>query len=342
MIELIEDTVAYSDGMQNAWSGLASFKGQYYLTFRNAQYHTAVRSHILMVTSSDGCTWSPPVGFPTLDFLNYWHDNCQMYTFRDRLFLRVASLFQAPVGPQLVGQATVFSDDGDWWSEPDYSVPIGFLNWGTAEFEERLYGIFNPRNSMGTGVIAVSDDGLKWETIAPIYKSSFGLAITSAGEVFTIGVSAATKGKRGVVDRLFHSRFPFTSWDDSPLGVDIHAPFLAVINDRVVMAGRVNHEKHMVYEFGPQTAVFEFDGERFVEQFRLPPSYDCGYNGIVPSLENPAEALISDYRGYRIGAPPNRWYPNLVEERDGVTFARYEGDAVPAQADIHALRARVS
>lgn len=342
MIELLEDVVAYSDGRQNAWSGLAAFQGRYYLAFRNAQYHTGVRSHILMTTSSDGRQWSPAVGFPTLDFVHYWHDNCQMFTFRDRMFLRVAALLEPPAGPQLVGQSTVFTDDGQWWSEPDYSVPIGFLNWGTAEFEGRLYGLFNPRNSMGTGVIAVSDDGLKWETLAPIYKFSFGLSITATGEAFTIGASAATRGKRGVVDRLFRSRPPFTHWDDTPLGVDIHAPFLAVVNGKILMAGRINHEKHMAYEFGPQTAIFEFDGDTFVEQLRLPATYDCGYNGIVPSMHNPDEALISDYRGLRIGEPPNRWYPNLVDKRGDTVFARYEGDAIPARADIHALRLRLT
>jgi|GEM_PF-2119790 len=340
MVELIEDVIAFSDGRQNAWSGLAAFRGRYYLAFRNARYHTQVRSNILLVSSADGRAWSEPTGFPSLDFRLYWHDNCQMYVYHDRLFIRIASIFPAPVGPQLVGQVTIYSDDGEWWSEPDVSVPIGYLNWGTAEYDGILYGAFTPRNSMGVGVFAKSDDGLQWKTIAALPTIGYGLAITPDGEAFISGYTR-TPGKHGVSDRLLRARPPYEKWEESELGAEVHAPMLKVINGRVLLAGRINHEKHMRYEFGPQTAVFAFDGDRFVEQFRLPETYDCGYNGIAPSLDRPDEALISDYRGLRVGLPPNRWYPGLEEKRGDMLFSRYEGNAISARADIHALRVRV-
>jgi hypothetical protein len=193
---------------------------------------------------------------------------------------------------------------------------------------------------MGVGVFAKSQDGLQWETITPFDRWSFGLAMTPEGEAFTVGTNIIP-GKKGVANRLLRSRPPFTKWEESSLGVDIHAPMLGLVNGRVLMAGRIQHEHHLRYERGPCTAIFEFDGDRFVEQIRLPETYDCGYNQIVTALDRSDAAVISDYRGLRVGLPPNRWYPDLSEQRGDVIFARYEGHAIPAQADIHSLRIAV-
>ena len=342
MVELLDDLAVFSDGRHNAWTGMAAFRGRYYVAFRNALRHTCVRSSIFLITSQDGRSWSPPTSLPSLDYRWAWHDNCQMFVFRERLFLRAATLWPGPTGPDLVGQSTIFTEDGLWWSEPDWSVPVGFLNWGTATFEGKLYGCFVPRNTMGVGVLASSDDGLHWTTISSFGDSwAYGLAITPEGEAFTAGYTHSAD-KRGVCDRLLRSRPPFTRWSESPLGADVHAPMFGLVNERLLMAGRIGHEKHMRYELGPCTAIFEFDGERFVERVRLPETYDCGYNEIVPCMDRPQEALISDYRGLRVGLPPNRWYPGLEQRRGGALFSRYEGHAIPARADIHVLRVRVA
>jgi len=193
---------------------------------------------------------------------------------------------------------------------------------------------------MGVGVFAKSDDGLQWKTITALPAIGFGLTITPDGDALVSGYTR-TPGKIGVGDRLLRARPPFEQWEEGPLGADVHAPMLGFVNDRVLLAGRINHEKHIRYEFGPQTAIFAYDGRQFIEQCRLPESYDCGYNQIVASLDQSNEALISDYRGLRVGLSSDRWYPALEERRGEVLFSRYEGNAIPARADIHALRLKV-
>ena len=67
MVSLVSKRQLYSDGKHYAFTGIAHFKGRYFVVFRHASHHNSFDGKTWVTTSVDGETWDKPTPLPRLE-----------------------------------------------------------------------------------------------------------------------------------------------------------------------------------------------------------------------------------------------------------------------------------
>jgi hypothetical protein len=154
----------YSDGRHNAFTGLASFKGQLVCVFRSAQTHVSLDGVIRLIYSAPNGEWMPlssSIEMPASDLRDP-----KVIAFQDRLLVYFA---QRPVSqPEARVSMAAISPDGRSLQAPVKLTGIleNAWLWHAAGFNGVLYGT------------AYRPTGTPRYTEAHLYRSTDGFAWT--------------------------------------------------------------------------------------------------------------------------------------------------------------------
>ena len=161
----------YSDGLHNAFTGMARLDGRVFVCFRSGENHVAPGSGIRVIASSDMDRWETAhfVSNSTLDYRDP-----KLVCFDGELRTYFASVPFRGGRPDSARRVTmvVRSNDGRKFGKPEplTGLPKGVWLWHVASQGEFLYGTGYSRASSGlyVGTLFRSKDGIAWEWLADL------------------------------------------------------------------------------------------------------------------------------------------------------------------------------
>ncbi|MFA7159629.1 MAG: sialidase family protein [Kiritimatiellia bacterium] len=229
----------FSDGMHNAFTGLAFFKERHFLAFRHAVRHSAPPGSQFMMTSPDGESWTllkntvfpaPPALPPgeQMDsrdnyFLNL-ENELRLYSFASPPFLPAEDRYMLP------HYSTVqVTRDGDTWTAPR-AVMEGVILWKPIFWREKFWCAGYRRDKEAGYVVELyrSEDGFEWTR---------GELISGGTETFLLPMGDDTlrafvrAEKPPYYMKIMESRAPFEDWREKAIIPRIiQAPHVEKVN----------------------------------------------------------------------------------------------------------------
>jgi hypothetical protein len=297
----------FHNGEHNAFTDLARFRDQLYLTFRSCPDGHMVNntaSVIIMRSSDDGATWRQVHRFSVKD-----RDTRDPHflVFRDRLFVYTGTWYSGPgkIEPKdydmnrMLGFAA-WSDDGTAWNSPVLlEGTFGHYIWRAASFGGKAYlcGRRKPGFDIGPkgegdkvqSLMLESDDGLIWKKRASFAESAgdeTAFLFGQDGDVLAIGRHGGGKNAQ-----LLRSKPPYIEWDRKSLDRPVGGPLLAKWGDHIIVGGRKTTK-----EAGAKTSLCWLVGDELKEFAELPSGGDNSHPGFV-ALSN-TRALVSYYSSH--------------------------------------------
>ncbi len=161
----------YSDGLHNAFTGLARFDGRVFLCFRSAENHLTAGSGIRVIASDDMDQWETAhfVSEPTHDYRDP-----KLVCLDGELRTYFAAVPFRDGRPDSAQRASMVmrSKDGHVFDAPEplVGLPQGTWLWHVASQGDTLYGTGYGRAADGQylGTLFRSQDGIAWERLADI------------------------------------------------------------------------------------------------------------------------------------------------------------------------------
>ena len=161
----------YSDGLHNAFTGMAKFDERVFICFRSAEDHMTPGSGIRVIASGDMAQWGPAhfVSESTHDYRDP-----KLVHFDGELRTYFAAIPFRDGRPDSARRASVVvrSKDGQHFGEPEplVGLPQGMWLWHVASQGDTLYGTGYRRAANGQylGTLFRSQDGIGWDRVADI------------------------------------------------------------------------------------------------------------------------------------------------------------------------------
>lgn len=281
---------AYSDGMHNAFTDLAYWKGAYFLGFRHGASHMSMDGEIRVMKSADMKTWTPCA---TVDTFGDDRD-AKLVATDDTLYLYfgtwdlVHKSGRATPDRGSVRSYAAFTKDGATWSKVQGLYEPGFWLWRIryhdGAFYSAAYTAVRPTPPARETRILRSADGLDWALVSVLTTERMAgeadLLWRPDGAVWVLSRTGDAAGDA----EWFVSDSSMRTWTSKAIGAPIHSPVFAVWKDRVFVAGRD-------FRRGDSTTkIWEFKGGACREVVTLPSRGDTGYPGLVvdPATVNAA------------------------------------------------------
>jgi hypothetical protein len=299
----------YHDGWHNAVTDLARFGAHTYLAFRRAQRHANYPyGDVFVVRSRDLERWDVCAritsGFDDRDpKLLADGERLWLYFGSSRLEHETdgAPREKSPCRTDTYVSSTL---DGSAWEVPRRVCADDWL-WRPARFAEGYFGAAYgldraPSPPVREVWLYRSDDGLAWQRVVRLVGEGRGnetaLARTPDGRMLAV--------VRGAADEtlVLDAAAPFTSWRERRLAHRAHAPALAWVGGRLVLAGRDRAESGDAV-----TRLWALDlGDPDVAQSEwlldLPSGGDTSYCGLV--VEDEGTLLVSYYSQHEFAGEP--------------------------------------
>ena len=284
----------YEDGMHCAFTGMAKWKGGYYVSFRHAEQHDDVPYGDTFVIRSGN--------------LEDWHVCGKITTGQDDrdptlvaagncLFLYVGSAHTETAfvddeltkveGKGWLETCASYTEDGESWRTPVPVYKRGHFLWHLYRFEDGFY------SACKCGGFLRSDDGLNWEQISHFPQGVFGETALARLDDGCIVGAVRHRGSRQMIS-FVEAAPPYEEWSHWYARHRMSGPELAVIGGRIIGAGRTNAPFD---DTGKKTVttVHEIDiaNRRTTPLVDLPSGGDTGYPGMV--VEDNRTLLICYY-----------------------------------------------
>lgn len=208
-----------SDGQHNAFTGMAAFKGEYFLAFRNGPRHSGEASRQVLMSSRDGETWRTRhvKSFPAPESL----PQATPIDYRDSYLLplegelRIYSFALAPLLPTDEWMFPPHSNvqitrDGETWTEPQMVSKEAIL-WKPIFWQGAFWcGGYRRKPSVGHVIeLYQSDDGLSWRRHADMAEGSESCLVPVSGGYLRAFVRTE---KKPYHMEIWESRAPYTAW----------------------------------------------------------------------------------------------------------------------------------
>ena len=276
----------YSDGRHNAFTDIESWKGTYYVTFRNAASHARPGHYgdVLVIRSSDLESWevcarlSVGEGHDDRDpaLLNMG-DELGVFFASSSARVPGALLYEGPSSKsnRAIQSYGAFTSDGAVWSTPQPVYEPDMWVWQVEAFKGVYYGAV--QNLERRFWLIRSTDGRHWETVSEF--PSDALKPTEAGlwvtedEVMHMVIRALGNPNMALLGR---NEPPYKGWKLKELNYTVHSPVIRPVGDALWVAGRA-----------------------FTEQ--LPPS-------MVPPEPSPEKIESLTRRDERLAKSPQDWH----------------------------------
>lgn len=289
----------FDTGKHNAFTALAKFQGDYWLTFRSATDHNSGDGDLVVLRSKDGKAWSEAFR------LNVLPDDRdpQFLATEKRLFL----YDNAMRGPELTAFVT-YTDDGKTWSKPEPVYEPRFIMWKPTTFNGRHYAAVHKKEETGGGKgrtvhLVTSADGVKWDKISVIragnWESETTLYFTPKGRAV-----ALLRQKYGSPPaQVLEADAPYQEWKAKAPPVN-HFSGHCVRSFRGVTYVLSRTHDYKANRSG--TMVYVVEGDKLTPYCALPSGGDCAY---PEAAELGDDMLVSWYSSHE---GPTSIYTALV------------------------------
>jgi hypothetical protein len=295
----------YFNGEHNAFTDLARFNGQFYLTFRTCPDGHMVHptSSIVILTSQDGEDWREVHRFRVKD-----RDTRDPHflVFKGKLFVYTGTWYSGSTTlsredydlNKHLGYAAWTEDGLQWHSPVMLEGTFGHYIWRAASCDGKAYLCGRRKVDFEVGprgegqqvqsIMLESDDGLVFRKKA-VFQETDG---DETAFIFESDGSLLGVGRRGRASaQLLRAKPPYDVMERVDLERYVGGPLIVDWNGRVVVGGR-----NMETDRGPKTALYWLDENRLVQFAELPSAGDNSYPGFVALA--PDRALVSYYSSH--------------------------------------------
>lgn len=327
MPTILRQTTVTRDGYHNAFTDLVHWGDCYWVSYRHGTRHISPDGQCVLTVSVDRHRFEVAARVKVAG-------DC-----RDPKLIimpdgRLAMTFPAWMGGRAqrhLQQFVTFSRDGYHWDEPVPILDPHWWLWRVREHRGRFYGAAYTYRDRVTGEdrvystdFVVSDDLLNWEVLGPVGTGQLG----EADFIFQPDGEAWMISRCVDIPSAFFctAKPPYTHWESTPLGVNIHSPAMIQKDGQIYIAGRrdVVQEGDSTFPFHPQTLL----GKTFslgiwrvargiVEPvLRIPATGDCAYPGFIVDPEGRVCLSYYSQHAYHMGLAevPTRHDPSREGE----------------------------
>jgi hypothetical protein len=284
-----------SDGMHNAFTGLAYLDGKYYLAYRKAAGHVADSARQIIMVSDNGKKWTTMSDSCFSRNIDY--RDSYFLDLNDKLFLYS---FGTPVLKGVRQKPMVFlqtlNSGENKWSDPQV-IHRDSVIWKPIKLNDKFYGAAYFANDGLKSFLYSSDDGIHWKKGSLITKCSSEICFY-APENDRIIAFVRTESPPYYLE-VFQSKAPFESWlKINTIPMIIQGAHVFGINGKIYLMGRErpdyleseNREKPSLSQH--RTKVWRFEDNDLKEIIELPSSGDCSYPGTAVM---PDRSLLASY-----------------------------------------------
>ena len=302
--ELKELVKVYSDGMHNAFTDIAFWKEEYWLSFRTGTRHF-IRERddgvITVVRSADLYRWSRVArlrveGWDARDpKLLPWGSRLFLYTQCWSPSLRIHASF------------CFYTDDGASWQGPfkcgDYVFWRPHIYGGKAYVAAYRSG---EKAEDWEVHLLESGDGVNWRYVATMAR---GDKVNETDIVFEDDKAWAFARREAGTRRLLmlESTPPFREWRSRELSRVVQGPAAIRLNGKTFVSGRFFVEKGVA-----RTGLFLLCGDRLKLVFEFPSGGDCSYPGMLYRNGLLVMSYYSSHEGSGTGDAPSDIYLALL------------------------------
>ena len=277
-MRVLEIKKLFDNGLHNAFTSIAWFRGFPYVSFRCGTSHVSADGRVLVLRGDgQGRQWLPVTavwaGIDTRD--------PKLMATDEGLFVYC---FSRRTEPDRVVSGYAFSADGEAW-EPWQPVAPDWVLWRPERLGDSCYVAAYgriPDGSEGPVVLKRSADGRFWEDLCLLvddplsYPNETALALEPDGRMW-----ALVRRERGSGRPLLGwAVAPYTEWRFEELPMKLQGPYLWLVGTTVYLSGRWYQPSGAV-----NTAVFRVADGDAVPQCVLPSGGDTSYMGAVPAMD---------------------------------------------------------
>ncbi len=277
---LIESRKIWDKALFNGFTDLIRFKGQWYISLREATAHGVWDGNIRIIRSDDGQSWESaafircPDG-PAVDL----RDPKLSITPEGKLMLTSSAYWPT----YKCASYAWFSSDGVNWGQEVKIGPPGEWLWNTEWHKGIAYNFGRSETSSQYLQLYSSTDGKNFTTLGPRYFE--GRRPSETAPVFTIDGTCYVLLRRGSDSysaQLGIAGPPYDDFDWKDLGVRIGGPEMILLPNGQLLA------TVRLYDDGEYTAVCFIDPKAgsLTKMLRIPSGGDTSYAGMVLDDDN--------------------------------------------------------
>jgi hypothetical protein len=300
-----------TDGRHNAFTGLAFFKGKYFLAFRNGAHHAGgSKGTQILLGSNDGEDWEL---LQNRAFFEHGNTGDQM-DYRDSYFLNLGHELrlysfstpfdaQGELDPRKSKSIVQITRDGPTWDEP-IVVCEGAVLWKPI-FHDSQFWCAGYRRLPHPGPLVTelyhSPDGITWKLHAPITEGNEAALLPTP-----LGLRCFVRTNKAPHHmEIWESQGDFTVWEKvATLPKSIQAPQLLLIDGKCYLFGREIYssiETPVQSSALRRTKAWKIEGDQAVEVLELPSKGDTSYVGTA--MRPDGSLLLSYYSQHEIIDP---------------------------------------
>ncbi len=270
-----------NDGMHNAFTDLALWKGQYYLCFRHGGTHMTMDGEIRVMRSPDMKTWEPCGTLKT-----FGDDRDPHFAVTDdRLYVYFGTWdLRHDPGHGMPDRGAVRShfattEDGATWSKIQAVYEPPFWMWRVRHLNGAFYSAgytaCRPKPSARETRLLRSEDGLEWSLVSVVTTERMAgeadFWFDPDGSMWMLSRTGDEAGDAA----LFHSDASLTAWQRADTGTLVHSPATVLWKDRRFIAGRGKDGETS------NTSLWELKGDKLELLLTLPSGGDTAYPGLL-------------------------------------------------------------
>lgn len=214
----------------NAFTDLIKYKDYWYCVFREGKDHMSMDGKLRILRSKDCKKWS------SVTLLEHENNDIRDGKFSinsdNELILNTGVRLSEKIDGNKHISITWYSKNGKDWSEPYVcETALGTWRWGTTWSKDKAYSIaYTGKDKQGC--LYKSKDGKDWEVVKknlfPFKNSYFNessIVFLENGDAYTL-LRRDSQTYTGV---LGFSKYPYTDWSWSDLGIPIGGPKMIYI-----------------------------------------------------------------------------------------------------------------
>ena len=293
----------YSNGMHNAFTDIALWKGQYWLCFRTGSRHfirEKADGSITVLRSPDLYKWDMAV---RLKVRGWDNRDPKLMPWGSKLFLYTPSW-----SPELRTHTTFcfYTTNGEEWQGP---FKCGnYVFWRPHLHRDKAYVAAYKVNKEDWEVhLLESNDGINWRYVSTITR---GDKANETDILFENEKAYAFTRREAGTKRLLmlESKAPFTKWQAKELTHIIQGPAVMRIGGEIMIAGRFYLENGSA-----RTGLFVLRKGELKLVFELPSGGDCSYPGMLLRDKTLIVSYYSSHEGSGTSDAPSDIYLAVLD-----------------------------
>ena len=292
------------DGYHNAFTDIAKFNGNFFITFRHAKAHAVTgKGEIYVIKSQDTKKWHLAQKFPALPDSR----DPKLFVFKDKLGVL---FFAISDNPEMAGHWVhvyiSYSEDGKRFSDPVRIENYNLRFWKIRNYKNVIYAATcrSMPEEKGTFLFR-SVDGLRFDFVSTIVKDDHA---NEADLLFEQDICYAFVRREDCKTPVIAvAEYPYEKWKRYTMNLVVRGPHIFKYRGKIYCAGRVFLRRNgEIYSYiknetdcTPKTAILELDRRNMILKpvKILPSGGDTSYCGSIIDNE---KIYISYYSQHEI------------------------------------------